>query len=90
MLRKLSRSQGSHAPVAKEFAVKVNQSPLVKEAFNPTQRSIPALASRPTPIPSPCPTPAPVASVTAAPVSTAELSTWDRFCMTKDLKRPKS
>ena len=72
LLQKLSRSQGSHAPVAKEIAVKVNQSPLVKEAFNPTQRSIPALASRPTPIPSPCPTPAPVASVTAAPVSTAE------------------
>ena len=72
LLRKFSRSQGSHAPVAKEIAVKGNQGPLVKEAFNLTQRSIPAVASRPTPVPSPCPTPAPVASVTAAPVSAAE------------------
>lgn len=72
LLRKLSRSQGSHAPAAKEIAAKVNQRPLVKESYNPTQRSIPALASRPTPVPSHCPTPAPVAYVTAAPVSVAE------------------
>jgi len=72
LLRKLSRSQRSHAPVAKEIADKVNRSTLAKEVFNPAQRSIPAHASRPTPVPSPCPTPAPVASVTAAPVTQVE------------------